>query len=640
MYIEPDGKIKILRGVPLDNTYDHTLYWSEANDQVNYFASKVKNPTSWEGRNVYFDLDKQSYSRPNRGYVRVEIPADFLYDCNYIMFQNTKFGARWFYAFIKRVNYIANWVTEIEYQIDVMQTWFFDYSLERCYVEREHSASDAIGENTIPENLEIGDYIFLDAGKAFQNKREVSDFSICIASTWVRTKNMDSSWSEPQDANAGFYNGIYSGLHYTVIPLNQSDADLSNALEGILSNLSEQRKEEIVGIFMIPSSITATWSALPNQSSGGKIFSRQKHYSWSGGDINKYEPVNNKLYTYPFNTFYVTSSDGDSAYFKYELFGGGSEIELLLDGAMGVPPEIGLTPINYSYDIKNFTPITFEIVNSYPGLNDKPRVYELDYTGSYTNLLGKRFATTNGLIYTIYEITNEEEHRVRFSPDPNPVIGIGTTLSSISLPNYNFTLSVKNFPMCSWVTDTFKAWLAQNSTRLIIGTATTIAGAIATGGVLNATSASPWMTEAIAESRNISNAVGAGSSVANSLMQVVPAMLQPDHAHGVGKGMAGMANGEFGYHFYYARIKDEYAKIIDDYFSHFGYATKRTKIPNRNARIEWTYTKTIACTITGSIPVDDAKSICTIYDNGITFWNNPDHVGHYELNNPIHTGGT
>lgn len=639
MYIAPNSTIKILHNVPLDTTYDHTIYWNPTSGgggvtaQKEYFESKVKDldPLTHTSR---FILLEQSYQRVKRGYIRCEIPADDLYDCNYLMFQNTAYGARWFYAFIKSVEYINNKVSEIQFELDVMQTWHFDYELEDCFVEREHTATDVIGENTVPENLEIGDYLYLDAGKTFQNKREVSDFSICIASSWVRTKNMDNSWSNPTDANAGFYNGVYSGLYYTTIPLNQSDTDLTNALVGILGDLTEQRKEEIVGIFMIPTSIISSWSALPNQSTGGKVYSRYKHYSWSGGDETRYEPVNKKLYTYPYNTFYVTSSDGDSAYFKYELFGEDNEFELLLDGAMGVPPELGLTPINYAFNINNFSSTTFNIVNSYPGLSGKPRVYVLDYNGEYNNLLGKKFSTASGMVYTIYEITNATEHRVRFSPDPDPVLDIGTTMTSVSSPNYNFTLSLKNFPMCSWVTDAFKAWLAQNSLRIITGMATTVAGAVATGGVIGATAASsPWMTEAIAGARQTANLMSAGSSVANSLLQVVPAMLQPDHAHGVSKGMVGMANGEFGYHFYYARIKDEFARIIDDYFTRYGYAVKRNKKPNRNARPHWTYTKAIGCTIKASIPAPDAKAICDIYNNGITFWKNASEVGDYSLDN-------
>lgn len=75
--------------------------------------------------------------------------------------------------------------------------------------------------------------------------------------------------------------------------------------------------------------------------------------------------------------------------------------------------------------------------------------------------------------------------------------------------------------------------------------------------------------------------------------------------------------------------------MIDDYFTMFGYAIKRVKVPNRNSRPHWNYVKTIGCTLTGSIPSDDMKKICNIYNNGITFWKNGSEIGHYELDNTV-----
>ena len=148
MYIEPNTTIKILRNCPLDTTYDHTIYFSGETEQINYFTSLVK-----------YALNTQTYQRVNRNRMRVQYKADYLYDCNYLMFQNTNYGDKWFYAFIKSVEYVNNITSEIEYEIDVMQTWFFDYTLGQSFVEREHSSTDEIGDNTVPENLEIGDYV-------------------------------------------------------------------------------------------------------------------------------------------------------------------------------------------------------------------------------------------------------------------------------------------------------------------------------------------------------------------------------------------------------------------------------------------------------------------------------------------------
>ena len=145
MYIEPNTTIRVLKNVPLDNSYEHTLYFANKTAQTNYFMGLTKHP-----------LVNQSYQRVQKGVARVQIKAEDLYDCNYIMFQNTNFGDKWFYAFITGVEYVNNIVSEITFEIDVMQTWYFDYTLQKCYVEREHSVTDNIGENIVTEPVDLG----------------------------------------------------------------------------------------------------------------------------------------------------------------------------------------------------------------------------------------------------------------------------------------------------------------------------------------------------------------------------------------------------------------------------------------------------------------------------------------------------
>ena len=92
MYIEPNTNIKILHNVPLDNSYDHTIYFANATDQYDFFVTKIK-----------YNLTNYTYQRVNKGTMRIEGKADNYYDCNYLMFQNTNFGSKWFYAFINSV---------------------------------------------------------------------------------------------------------------------------------------------------------------------------------------------------------------------------------------------------------------------------------------------------------------------------------------------------------------------------------------------------------------------------------------------------------------------------------------------------------------------------------------------------------
>ena len=89
----------------------------------------------------------------------------------------------------------------------------------------------------------------------------------------------------------------------------------------------------------------------------------------------------------------------------------------------------------------------------------------------------------------------------------------------------------------------------------------------------------------------------------------------------------------------------EYAKIIDDYFTMFGYATRRVKYPyvrqysKDSLRPHWNFIKTQGCIIHNSrtlgkgLPAEAEAQISKIYDNGITFWMNGNEVGDYSLDN-------
>ena len=154
MYIAPNTNIKILKDVPLEPSYENTLYFSSISAQTNYFSSKAK-----------YTLTQNTYQRVNRGVIRVGIKAESLYDCNYVMFQNAGYGNKWFYAFILKVEFVNNTTADVFFDVDVMQTYFFDYTLKECLIERQHSETDVAGDNLVPENLETGEYVNTAAGR-------------------------------------------------------------------------------------------------------------------------------------------------------------------------------------------------------------------------------------------------------------------------------------------------------------------------------------------------------------------------------------------------------------------------------------------------------------------------------------------
>lgn len=503
MYIAPNTTIRMLKDVPLDNTYRNTIYFAYVANQTSYFSGKTK-----------YTFATQSYQRAQKGTLRIGRKADDLYDCNYLMFQNTAYGNKWFYAFVTGVEYVNNETSEVSFEIDVMQTWHFDYDVKMSFVEREMSVTDKIGDNLVPENLEIGDYIYKDLGLTSL----FNLYQIVIAATF--DENMD-------DATGGMYGGVFSGLHYNVFSSWQSAASF-------IAEATEQNKADgIVSIFMLPIAFTADY-----QSSMPEVFDieRDKHLT----DIDGYIPKNNKLFTYPYNLLYVTNNEGNVANYAFEYFST-DKCNFNVSGAMCCTPECMLVPLNYKGVEKN----------------------------------------------------------------------------------YNEKLTIGNFPQCAYTVDTFKAWVAQNQNQLALNAinaiGTTAAGAAAmyaSGGMSGA-----GMT--------LNGIQQIGSLVAS----VNDKSTLPPHARGGGGSIINMANQIKGFQFYYAHIRAEFARIIDDYFNAYGYATHRVKIPNRVIRPHWNYVKTVNVSLTGSVPADDMAKLRQIYDNGVTFWRNGNEVGNYALDN-------
>lgn len=94
------------------------------------------------------------------------------------------------------------------------------------------------------------------------------------------------------------------------------------------------------------------------------------------------------------------------------------------------------------------------------------------------------------------------------------------------------------------------------------------------------------------------------------------------------------ANDYFGYKCYVYGITEESAKIIDDYFTRYGYRVNTLKSPARNRR-SFDYVKTKDCVIKGNIPTEAMLYIKKLYDNGVTFWYSINSYGNYNVQNGV-----
>lgn len=192
--------------------------------------------------------------------------------------------------------------------------------------------------------------------------------------------------------------------------------------------------------------------------------------------------------------------------------------------------------------------------------------------------------------------------------------------------NDDEALALGKYPTCAWSSDAFTNWLTQNSVNMAVSlglTAGTVATTIATGGAT-----APALAGAV---------MSVAGNIGNTIGQFYQASLLPNINGGQANGDVIWACNRNMFSFRQMRVKTEYLKIIDDYFTRFGYAVKSLAMPNITGRAYWNYVEIGASEEIGygEVPAKYMDTINNACRRGVTVWHNHANVGNYSLNNTI-----
>ena len=136
-----------LLNVPLEDDMKNTLYFASSSAQHTYFENNIGKTYT----NVSYVSETKTF--------RCKDEIDTIRQYNYIMWQNTAYSNKWFYAFIKKMEFVSGGFTDVIYEVDPLQTYMFDITVRPSFIEREHTNDDTVGNNLIPEGLEHGEYV-------------------------------------------------------------------------------------------------------------------------------------------------------------------------------------------------------------------------------------------------------------------------------------------------------------------------------------------------------------------------------------------------------------------------------------------------------------------------------------------------
>lgn len=573
MIIAPNSQVWFCSNIPFDMGYRHTKLYSSKADQF----------TDISGKSV-FTVANCSYFRDSKR-IRVTIPMAIAYTVNYLIYKNTNFENKYFYAFVTSCNYVNNEVCEFTFEIDVIQTWMFDYEIRPSFVVRQHIANDAIGASLTEESFEIGDPI---VARSFADPNS-RNFKICVLTSFKATYDAATGKYTYTTPEGKYYGKTYSGLEMNFFGTDQS-------ANGFIKAVVEDGKTDgIVAIFMCPEIIVDNPTQVAKIAINLYPFNEVDQPSaantyYESNLFQGYVPKNKKLYQYPYRFVKVLNGRGGAAVYKWENSGSKS-------------PE-GKNMFNFRL-----------------------------YAGGSSNPEMILAPTYNGEV-------------------------------SVQNPSPSYSLTNGGCVQCSWSSDAYKAWLAQNQGQLQYmdthRTLTLARGVVDTflGG--NASDAS-WSYPSTSgldklsggdfvQVFNPSKPVGSSNSVITASHTLIDwadqiarktAILKdhevlPPEAHvATTAGQLAQDSGKSGFTIQCCCIRKEYAQIIDDYFDMFGYSVNKVvQTINRHTRQHFNYIKTMGCLIKGALPGEDKYRIEKIYDNGITFWHTSlDLIGNYTLEN-------
>lgn len=318
----PSSNLLILRRIPWDNTYTNIRRFNNINEQYQYMVGKI----------AYTVGSDYSYIKNKEGTpIRVPLSEAQLLNCNYLMYQNQDYGDKWFYAFITKVEYVADGTTYIYWEEDLIQSWYFAFDVQPCLIERQHVNDDSIGANTVPEGLECGPYVCNSAR---------SEYFGGMSYAFLATQTVGG-------AHEGVLrNRVYSGLVW------RAYQDWGSLEAAIQEYIDAGLEGSIVCVYQCPTDAVLNGQGEPDA----------KDLSWSKplSNIDGYVPKNKKLFCYPYNYLIINNNAGITNELMYELWPG-SQVTMRCWSVAVTMPEAFACPRNYrglTWDVDNGVPVT------------------------------------------------------------------------------------------------------------------------------------------------------------------------------------------------------------------------------------------------------------------------------------------
>lgn len=588
--------IKLYEGVNLTIGSNDTFYFEDVGAQNRYFASKVRHV-----------INNSIYTRNNRTYIRVPFPISTVYKINYCSYVNTDYENKITYCFVTDIVYINDNVTELEIVEDIHQTWFFNYGIDPCFVERMHTFSDNIGDNLVADSFDLGDF----KSGSWRNGLGGADDIMCIvaecsfgAFDWSNASA--ATWTNKSTPHITNRNGLFSATELVAFPIRtKRDGSYNYAGSGcafaqFMGHVNRGdggvTVNDILSMWVYPFQLLQNLNSKVLSTSAESPFDKiyqigqilqnvVYEYGSRPLHLDNYYPKNKKLLTYPFVQLMASNNNGSITTYKYEYFNNPNNIQFRVLGTTTSEAKVRIIPLDYKGIDIDFT----------EGLDSAPFPI-VSYVGDAYNIWYSQNRNTIENAWNALELQAT----------------VGIAASAIG--------ATANIGQQAGITGTYYD-AASKSTSVVMnnnvsGGALAMQGANVVGNMAN-------------------TALNTVMQAKSMLSKQQDAMLAPNTAKGVqSQGIAYQSDKTFTV--YAKTIDAQHAKRIDDYFTMFGYPINEITYPQRKNRRGFTYVKTLDCHVNSStMPESKRRAIENAFNNGVRFWADVDHIGDYTIDNTV-----
>lgn len=617
MNYTPQTEVYLLSGIPLNFYYNNTLDFKDINEQTNYFINKKK---------YYFD--KLTYQRVNVNTIKLEIPYDELLSVNYMMFKNGVNPNKWYYAFITDYEFISQSTTQITYQLDVMQTYLFDYKFQSTYVEREHTKRFTENGlpiiNTLDEGLNYGSE-YITTNITHYEQLENIIWAVIVSKVDLSASGITLGGSKVSN--------IPTPLYFYVTPIDIT-ANRGVAVNGFLPysvdslfSIFSQDPEwvgSIVSMYYtayIPLpveklddfNITCSYGLKEVTSRGVRLLQITED-KWFENEYIIYPDMYNnfpnykesKLYMYPYSLIELTNQKGDSFTLKMENFSADrNEFKVKVLSSIGTSPKTEIIPMNYLNNTikQGINDLSYGIIDN--DVSDIPIID--DYTASYIQANKNTINATNQ-----YALDNASR-------------GVYQNNANNRLQNA--------------IIDRQQMY---NTTDMEIGAISSVLSGNLGGAVSSVYQGikNYDLREANRSSMNLNNKFANDNLRVNAEQSIGMTQAKMQDINNIPPTISNLGNNSLfsygnkvtGMYIICKTIKPEYAEQLTNYFKMFGYKVNKLEIPNTKSRKFYNYIKCCDANIIGNIPEAHLSTIRAVFDKGVTIWHTDD-IGNYDVDN-------